>query len=110
MAEGGTNKARYEAAKAACDSLNDDFRRQGIPSPKDMYSMGTEQFAFNVTQKALIKCLEEVGLDRNLWLAILHETWHDEQTAVLVWYKEQRSEEIRKRLTDGITIKPDHEA
>jgi hypothetical protein len=107
MAEGGTNKERYERAKAATDELNARFQREGIPSPRDCYRMNTEEFAFNVTQKALIVALEALGLDRNLWLAILHETWLKEQTIVYDAMKKLQSDEMRRRLTDGIVIRPD---
>ncbi len=107
MSEEGGNKARYEAAKAKTDALNDQFRKEGIASPRDLYRMNAEEFAFNVTQKALIRAVEELGIDRNLWLALLHETWYTEQRAVYVSMKKLRSEEIRKQLTDGIIIKPD---
>lgn len=110
MSEEGGNKARYEAAKAKTDELNAQFRKEGIPSPRDIYRMNTEEFAFNVTQKATIKALEALGLDRNLWLAILHETWYEEQRAIYVAMKKLRSDELKQRLTEGIIIKPDIEA
>lgn len=109
MAEGGTNKARYERAKAATDALNAKFQREGIPSPRDCYRMNTEEFAFNVTQKAIIKALDEMGLDRDLWLALLHETWLSEQQMVYKGMKELRSAQIRQQLTEGIVIRPDIE-
>jgi len=109
MAEEGGNKARYEAAKAKTDDLNAKFRKEGIPSPRDCYRMNTEEFAFNVTQKAILKALEELGLDRNLWLALLHETWFEEQSMVYTGMKKLRSDQIRQQLTEGIIIKPDIE-
>jgi hypothetical protein len=109
MAEGGGNKARYERAKEATDALNAQFQKEGIPSPRDVYRMNTEEFAFNVTQKAIIKALEAVGLERDLWLAILHETWLDEQQLVYDSYKAWRSDQLRQQLTEGVVIRPDIE-
>ena len=109
MSKGGSSAERYAKAKAKTDELNAQFQKEGIPSPRDIYRMNTEEFAFNVTQKALIKALEELGLGRDAWLAIMHETWYDEQMTVYKTYKQLRSAAIRKQLTDGIVIRPDIE-
>ena len=109
MAEGGTLKARRERAEAASAALNEKFQKEGLPSPKQVYRMGEEEFAFNVTQRAMIKSLEALGMDQDLWIAILHETWVEEQTLVYEWAKKQKSEMIRKQLTDGIVIRPNLE-
>lgn len=102
MAQGGGNKARLERAKAATDALIKEYQDEKIPSPRDIYRMGTEEFAMSVTQKAMIKALEALGLDQDLWLAILHETWAECMIELRESYRKAKSEHIRAELTKGI--------
>ena len=109
MAQSGGNKARFERAKAATDALIKEYMDEGIPSPRNIYQMGTEQFAFNVTQKAMIKALEALGMDQDLWLAILHESWAENMIELRESYRKAKSEALHAELTRDINgpIRPE---